>query len=341
MKLNNYVALISVRRCASTLLVILTAVLLSACESPLVLERVVEQRQQSLQRTDLFQAATANDNVLVTVGGYGVIVVSTDGGNNWVRQQLDSQPTLIDATTCPDGTLAALAIEGQVWVSDDNGNNWISHSLESIEVPQSLTCDPVNRLHVVASFSTIMMSPDHGGSWKTFSFDEDMIFTNIQFFDTTHGLVVGEFGSMVKTFDGGQTWEMAEPMPDEFYPMASLFLDMNTGWVAGLNGTVFHTTDGGGSWIKQDSETNAPLYRLVKSSSSIYVVGDFGTLLEYQAEEEGRWVKSAIDVGTRSYLRATRAMPDGRLLLGGGAGVLKLVGPASLNSGQKGASSNG
>jgi len=337
MKLIKYVSFMSVHRCASTLLVILAMLLLSACESPLVLERVVEQQKQSLQRTDLFQAATANDNVLVTVGGYGVIVASTDGGKSWVRQQLENQPTLIDATACPDGTLAALAIEGQVWVSSDDGNSWISHSLDSIEVPQALTCDPVNRLHVVASFSTIMMSPDHGGSWETFSFDEDMIFTNIQFFNSTDGLIVGEFGSMVKTFDGGQTWEMVEPMPDEFYPMASLFLDMNTGWVAGLNGTVFHTTDGGGSWIKQDSETNAPLYRLVKSASSIYIVGDFGTLLEYREGENGRWVKSAIDVGSRSYLRATRAMPDGRLLLGGGAGVLKLVGPSK----QKGASSNG
>lgn len=337
MKVNKYVSLMSVHRCASTLLVILAMLLLSACESPLVLERVVEQQQQPLQRTDLFQAATANDKVLVTVGGYGVIVASTDGGNSWVRQQLENQPTLIDATTCPDGTLAALAIEGQVWVSTDDGNSWISHSLDSIEVPQALTCDPVNRLHVVASFSTIMMSPDHGGSWETFSFDEDMIFTNIQFFDSSHGLIVGEFGSMVKTFDGGQTWEMVEPMPDEFYPMASLFLDMNTGWVAGLNGTVFHTTDGGGSWIKQDSETNAPLYRLVKNASSIYIVGDFGTLLEYREGENNRWVKSSIDVDSRSYLRATRAMPDGRLLLGGGAGVLKLVGPSK----QKGVSSNG
>ncbi len=111
----------------------LAALLLTACESRLVLDRVVEQQQKTLQRTDLFQAATANDEVVVTVGSFGVIIVSSDAGQNWHRQKLESLPSLIDITHCPDGSLVALAMEGQVWVSQDNGGSWTERGLETAE----------------------------------------------------------------------------------------------------------------------------------------------------------------------------------------------------------------
>ncbi len=312
----------------AAVLLILT---LTACESRLVLDRVEEQRLQPLQRTDLFQASTANDEVIVTVGNFGVIVVSSDGGQSWKRQILEPQPTLIDVTHCPDGSLVVLAMEGQTWLSKDNGASWTEFDIGTAEVPQALTCDPSGKLWVVASFSTILNSSDQGKSWQSQSFDEDMIFTFIQFFTPMEGLVTGEFGTLMLTRDGGQSWQRAEPVPAEFYPMASLFVDMEHGWVAGLNGTVFYTSDGGKTWVKQESDTTAPLYRLVQSGDKIYASGDFGTLLVYQPQDDGgdsgRWEHTLIDVGSRSFLRAVQSLPDGSLLVGGGAGVLKIVKP--------------
>jgi photosystem II stability/assembly factor-like uncharacterized protein len=320
---------------------VLAALTMTACESRLVLDHVVEQQQKALQRTDLFQASTANDEVIVTVGNYGVIVVSNDGGQSWQRQKLESQPSLIDITHCPDGSLVALAMEGQVWLSQDNGGSWTEHDMDTVEVPQALTCDPAGQLWVVGSFSTILNSPDLGASWEMHSFDEDLIFSHVQFFSALDGLVTGEFGTLMLTRDGGQSWARAEPVPAEFYPMASLFLDMEHGWVAGLNGTVFYTPDGGKTWVKQESDSSAPLYTLVQSGQKIYAAGDFGTLLEYRVQnsaqnnssDNGRWVHSSIDVGSRSFLRAVQVLPDGSLVLGGGGGVLKIVKPGMDNKG--------
>ncbi len=320
---------------------VLAALTLTACESRLVLDHVVEQQQKALQRTDLFQASTANNEVIVVVGNYGVIVVSNDDGQSWQRQKLEPQSSLIDVTNCPDGSLVALAMEGQVWVSQDNGSSWTEHDMVTAEVPQALTCDPSGHLWVVASYGTILSSPDLGVNWEAQSFDEDMILTHIQFFNSSDGLLTGEFGTLALTRDGGQSWERAEPVPAEFYPMASLFLDMEHGWVAGLNGTVFHTSDGGKIWVKQVSDTSAPLYRLVYSGGKIYAAGDLGTLLEYRMQNgaqdknntNGRWVQSSIDVGSRSFLRAVQPLPDGSLVVGGGAGVLKVVGPGVDNKG--------
>jgi len=335
--LKKYVRISNTRLLAT----VLAALTLTACESRLVLDHVVEQQQKALQRTDLFQASTANDEVIVTVGSYGVIVVSNDDGQSWQRQKLEPQPSLIDVTHCPDGSLVALAMEGQVWLSQDNGGSWTEHDMGTVEVPQALTCDPAGQLWVVGSFSTILNSPDLGSSWNIHSFDEDLIFSHVQFFSSLDGLVTGEFGTLMLTRDGGQSWARAEPVPAEFYPMASLFLDMEHGWVAGLNGTVFHTPDGGKTWVKQESDSSAPLYTLVQSGGKIYAVGDFGTLLEYRVQnsaqnkssDNGRWVHSSIDVGSRSFLRAVQVLPDGSLVLGGGGGVLKVVRPGVDNKG--------
>ncbi len=327
--------------CHISVVAVLMALALTACESRLVLDHVVEQQQKALQRTDLFQASTANDEVIVTVGNYGVIVISNDGGQNWTRQKLAPQPSLIDVTHCPDGSLVALAMEGQVWLSQDNGGSWIERDMGTAEVPQALTCDPAGQLWVVASFSTILNSPDLGVNWETQSFDEDMILTHIQFFNSLDGLLTGEFGTLALTRDGGQSWQNAEPIPAEFNPMASLFLNMDYGWVAGLNGTVFHTSDGGMTWVKQVSGTSAPLYKLAHSGGKIYAAGEFGTLLEYSvpndtqdtSSDQGHWSQSLIDVGSRSFIRAVQALPDGSLVLGGGAGVLKVVEPDVDNKG--------
>lgn len=323
------------------LLTFLLMMTLAACESRLALENVVEQQNKPLQRTDLFQAATANDEVLVTVGSYGVIVVSNDMGQSWQRQKLPSQPSLIDIDHCPDGSLAALAMEGQVWVSQDNGDSWEERDMGTREVPQALICDPSGRLWVVASFSTILSSSDLGISWEIQSFDEDMILSHIQFFSPSEGLLTGEFGTLALTRDGGKTWHRSTPVPAEFNPMTSLFLDMEHGWVAGLNGTVFHTSDGGNSWDKQATDTSAPLYRMVQGAGKIYVAGDFGILLEYSeasdtqdnSNNSGRWVKSQVDIGTRSFIRAVQTFPNGTLLVGGGGGMLKVIKPDLGNEG--------
>ena len=110
---------------------------------------------------------------------------------------------------------------------------------------------------------------------------------------------------------------------------------------AGLNGTVWHTSEGGKKWVKQEADSVRPLYTLVQYGGKIYAMGDLGTLLEYRvpngaqhkSNDNGRWVKSSIDVGSRSFLRAALALPDGGLLVGGGAGVLKVVGPGVDNKG--------
>lgn len=310
------------RRWAHDIVVVALALLLAACEAPLRLQGVEQSLGEPIWRGDLFQAAATAGQAIVVVGNHGLILHSSDGGVSWGRHELPEWPSLIDVTACGDGLIAALAIEGEVWTSTDGGATWTEHLVETEEAPQAITCDRRDRLWVVGSFSTIMSSADDGATWTDVSLGDDVILNAIQFFDDEQAIVLGEFGTVIKTSDGGATWEHADPLPDEFYPLAVWFDDPDTGWVAGLGGRVLHTTDGGATWERQPTPTLVPLYGLARSGGALYAVGGEGTLLKLEAE---RWVRVDHGKPIRLFLRAILPLGEDRLLVGGRAGALYVL----------------
>ncbi len=315
-------------------LLLATVTLLAGCEAPLVLDGVQSELNKPIRRSDRFQAAVSNDNVLVVVGSYGVILTSTDNGQAWTRREIDETPSFIDATACPDGSIAVLAVERRIWTSTDNGKSWHVKDLASEETPQALTCDPSGRLWVVGSFSSILSSSDLGASWQIGSLDDDLILTYVKYFNKQQGLVMGEFGTVAHTENGGETWERGEPMPDDFYPMAALFFEPDRGWVAGLSGAILYTEDRGQSWQRAVTETDAPIYGFAAQGDELYAVGDFGTVLRLEGSdfsgEHRRWNRMDLRYPVRFFLRAALPVASDGLLIGGGAGALHVIKTAEL-----------
>jgi len=301
------------------ILFLLPVLFCTACEAPLNLEGVQAQASEAILRFDHYQAAASNGNSIVVVGSAGVVVTSTDNGENWSRQILPDHPPLIDITSCPDGSYAVLDFNHHILVSNDNTKTWSKEAIDSSETPQAVSCDPNNRIWVVASFSTILSSPDKGKTWETSSLDEDLMLTSLQFISETDAFASGEFGTMLKTTDAGKTWDNLEPLPGEFYPQASYFMDAESGWVVGLRGKILHTNDGGNSWQSQATDIDAPLYGINASDSALFAVGDNGVVLGYI---NGQWQQLKHELPIRFYLRAILPLSDNSILLAGGAGAL-------------------
>lgn len=296
--------------------------LLAACEAPLKLAGVEQRLHESVHRSDQFQAAGSNKDVIVVVGNQGLVLTSPDNGNTWQRQKLPTWPSLIDVTSCSNGLLAALATEGQVWVSADNGEHWAANTIESEEATQAIQCDPDNRLWVVGSFSSIFHSSDAGKSWEVQALDEDVILTNIQFIDSQTAFISGEFGTMLKSTDSGETWQRLAPLENDFYPQSMYFLDQNNAWIVGLVGEILHTGDAADSWQIQETETIAPLYNLARLGDDMYAVGGEGVLLK---QVNNRWQRLQTGESTRMYLRAMLPIGDDRLLVAGQQGALYVL----------------
>ena len=277
-------------------------------------------------RSDRLLSVAHSGSQIVVVGARGVVISSSDGGQNWSRDILRVAetvitPSLISITSCPDGSFAALDAERHIWVSKDGTGGWTPQVLETMENPMAITCDWTGNYWVVGSFSTLWTSADQGASWREQSFNDDLIFTTVQFPAPGEGIITGEFGAFLVSHDGGKTWLRDHDIPNEFYPEAAFFQrDARVGWVSGLNGIIMHTVDGGASWVREKTGVAAPLYGFAAGLDVIYAVGDQGVVLRRSGEQ---WDIASKRI-TFTYLSSGMVLDNGDLLVVGGNGAFEL-----------------
>lgn len=324
---NNLKQLISssVRKRLSVVAVA-SALVLTGCEAPLVLDGVEQEKSKPVRRSDNFQSIAVNDSAILVVGDAGTTLVSNDDGKTWVRNRLPGSPFLMAAATCPDQRFLAIDYQHNLWMANADGTGWQAKPVDTQETPQTLTCDNQGRIWIVGGFSSIVRSDDMGESWNESSLDQDLHFTTVQFVDADNGFLTGEFGVVANTQDGGETWEMLEPIPDEFYPQDAWFESVEKGWVVGLNGTIFMTEDGANSWQHQETGTDEPIHGISANGDSLYAVGGNGLLLICEgcrnaSAEEAVWRRVQHKLPVRFYLRGV-AEKAGQLWVAGGAGAM-------------------
>ncbi len=314
----SYVKSASIRLAASIVVVLMA----SACEAPLNLDDVDDEGTRVLRRYDVFQSAAASADHIVVVSSVGAALVSSDKGATWERNELPGRPQLIDVTACDSGDIFALDSQHRIWQLSAGGSNWTSSLLDTPESTLSIECAPGNRLWVSASFSTLYFRDLDAAAWQEYTLNEDLQFTAVRFVDELNGFAVGEFGTVMSTSDRGETWLMQEPLPNEFYPMSADFLDVNNGWVGGLDGVIWRTEDGAQTWHRQLSLNASPIYNLRAGTHGVYAVGGSGKIVEYL---DGQWQRISGAPEVLGYLRALVILPDGSLVVAGGAGMLSTV----------------
>tara|TARA_R110000868_G_scaffold3038_6_gene20475 strand:- start:6943 stop:7893 length:951 start_codon:yes stop_codon:yes gene_type:complete len=308
----------TVRVCCAFLLV----VGLYGCEARLNMERVAENNRQPVQRTDQLMAVAANDEVVVAVGNFGVVLVRPRASaDSWQRLALGRDANLIDIEVCPDQRFYALSNNRQLWVSDAKGEHWRPVPIPTLESLLTLDCAPDNTLWVGGSFSTLLSSLDGGASWEEQSLGEDAIFTQIDFVSTSDAYAVAELGLVYHTSDGGLSWQSAGLIDDDFYPQGALFETSGEGWVAGLGGSILHTRDGGQHWVAEPTGVAAPVYALQQVGNEMMALGESGLLLRRSGEQ---W-HTVSGVGHGAYFRDAVLAGEQLILVGGSGGLVAVA----------------
>ena len=302
--------------------VVLCGLWASACSPVLDNKAVTAEREKPVRRYDNFLATVGDGGQLVSAGGNGVMVTSTDAGKTWTRVELASPSAVVAMTRCPDHTLVALDFYHKVWVGDGRGAGWQARKVEGNFNPLAITCDPRNRLWVVGSFSTILSSSDQGKSWQAQPPGQDAILTAVQWMDADHGLVAGEFGTLLVTSDGGATWSKQAGLPAEFYPYSMMFSDTQNGWMSSQAGTIIHTMDGGKTWAAQVNPSAAPIYSFVRMGGRLIGVGGGGQILKLEGNE---WHAVPNLPQFPAYLAGATPLAPSSLLVAGAAGALNVV----------------
>lgn len=319
------------RRIAASLTLFAGVMLLAACEAPLDLSKVQAERTKAIYRYDEFQAGIEHDGRVVMVGLGGAVIESADQGQSWSRTELavtqGLAPSLIDIAECPNGDIVVLDIARRLWTRAIGQTDWGTVAIPTDEDVLALTCDQQDRLWVVGSFSLILRSEDGGATWDDLSTGEDSLLTTISFVGSGVGFITGEFGTILKSKDGGDSWQAATAIPNELYVQEALFIDPQTGWISGLNGIVYRTDDGGENWQREETPTQAPLYRLARTPDAMFAAGNYGTLLR---NDGTGWRAVPRKSGGFGYIRALVPLGSGHLIVGG-AGMVDVL---SVKGGQ-------
>ena len=177
---------------------------------------------------------------------YNHIMKSTDGGTNWITQNLSADFVYFI------GSNTGWAVH--------NSNLWGGGP------------------------ATILKTTDTGNNW-IIQPEIDYRINSIHFVDQNIGWIAGwdyNTGSNMisKTTNGGATWDSQfTSVTNSFNDI--YFVDSNIGWTVGSGGIILHTTNGGINWIGQSSSTTSNLNSVHFANENVgWAVGENGTILK-------------------------------------------------------------
>jgi photosystem II stability/assembly factor-like uncharacterized protein len=211
------------------------------------------------------------------VGGAGLILATTDGGQTWNKQ--------ISGTTAPLSAIhfvnalngwavSSTKASGNVILNtSDGGNTWSIQSSGIATDLYGITFTDMLNGWIAGSGGTIMHTVNGGLSW-TSQIVGTAIYKSIAFTNSTSGYAAGTSGTIITTHDAGNTWT-SQISGLGANLNAVCFCDLNSGCIAGENGTLLITTNAGASWNRCGGlQTGVTLYgAFIADAKHIYTAG--------------------------------------------------------------------
>src|SRR5262245_42499866 len=246
-------------------------------------------------KDNLFGVKTLDANQAWTVGNFGSIYHTTDGGKTWEPSDSGTRASLfaVDFADAQHGWVVGKS--GLILATTDGGKTW---TLQKSPIPPDKHLFNVKAVSpttgwVVGDWGAVATTKDGGATWEDRSIDQDAVLYDVSFPDAEHGFIAGEFGTVLATTDAGATWTKQETGTDKTL-FGVHFATPQRGWVVGLDGLLLHTRDGGSTWEVQrgtartesledlgfvEALKNPGFYAVAVAGQYGVVVGDTGTLL--------------------------------------------------------------
>jgi len=214
---------------------------------------------------------TDNDNGWA-VGNGGIILHTSDGGDNWFQQ---SSGTENDLTSVRFMNADSGWVTGgmSIYNTVDGGDNWEENYVDIVfYLNDVFFTDPLHgwavgeRSYFNANWGTIIHSDDGGITWNRQDPHCNGFLKSIHFMDTDTGWVVGGFYWLhwnpicfiLKTTNRGITWEVQINTFCIYSPLKSVcFTNTENGWAVGENNpnssvgptpNILRTSNGGTQW---------------------------------------------------------------------------------------------
>lgn len=324
--------------------IICAAILLVWCAG-----RAPAAAREPVHLIDNFYATKFVDaNLGWTVGAFGTIFQTRDGGATWRPQASHSVESLfsVDFADATHGWIVGRV--GTVLHTNDGGDTWEKQTPDTKQHLFGVCALDAQHAWAIGDWGTIISSADAGASWQIHALDRDIILNAEAWPDSTHGWIVGEGGAILATADGGATWT-DQTSGVEKTLFGTSFSDGQHGWAVGLDGLILRTTDGGQTWQVQHGDTqistldqvgfkeafdNPTLYAIAVTPTYGYAVGDNGAV--FDSSDGGQtWQRKAVPAAANlRWIRAVSLVSGTHGMLVGANGLILRVANADLTLGE-------
>jgi photosystem II stability/assembly factor-like uncharacterized protein len=190
------------------------------------------------------------------VGDLGVILKTTDEGQNW-NSQIIGALTLLVAVDFIDSTNGWIVGEfGTILKTTDAGINWVQQTSSTSEMLRDVNFIDTSLGWVIGSNGTILKTSNGGDDWISQSSLVSYDFMALSFWDKNHGIVVGNWnngsnieGVIYRTTNSGNSW-ITETIGVPSNLTDVTYSDSNNAYVVG-DRILKHTSNSGLSWNNQ------------------------------------------------------------------------------------------
>ncbi len=214
-----------------------------------------------------------------TVGTYGTILHTTDGGNNWTPQSSGTSEHIYGVCFADANNGWAVGPVEKVLYTTDGGNTWNIQNVGGLTWFESVCFVDANTGWAVGGGGMIIHTTDGGGTWTFQTSGTPNLLYGLSFSDADNGWAVGENGTIIHTTDGGVNW-IPQVSGTSYHLFRVHFPYPDRGWAVGEFGTILRTTDGGATWLPQTSGTSEGLLGVhFTTTSRGWVAGGQGTIL--------------------------------------------------------------
>ena len=297
-------------------------------------------------RALLLDVTPRGDDGFVAVGEYGVIVVSDDGGENWVQASVPASVTLtgVHFPTAKSGW--AVGHDGLILHSSDGGHSW-EKQLDGYQLNEQImaVAERIVEQHriEVERLQASEEVDEYALEDAEFMLEEAEFMLegavddtdagpvrpllDVWFRNENQGFVAGSYGMLLVTTDGGENWELVS---DRIGSAQAFHLNQIVAapdgmlFIAGESGFVYRSADGGERWDILEPGYEGSFYGLV----IVPGVGDGYELLAYglrgnlfsSIDQGDSWTE--VDSGTTITLTTGMTLPDGGVVLAGQGGII-------------------
>ncbi len=240
--------------------------------------KAIEIIRQGIPHDALFALEMSGEWGL-TVGAFGLMLETSDGGGSWKVVPAKTHLALFGIARAGD-KLLVVGQQGTV-LTKNGSDEWETVDSGLTQRLLNVGMNMSGLAIAVGEFGYIGRSRDAGKTWEGLTVDwgqynedgyEPHLYDAIVN-DDGSVLVAGEFGLILRSTDGGDTFSAVNQADESVFDMYMARDGSTTGYAVGQEGLLLKTNDHGLSWQRLDPGTKANLLGVWAGNGEVVITG--------------------------------------------------------------------